>query len=176
MREAGLKPVTCNGNIRVVKTYLRWKELPFKLNYLKVEEKELQLFKPERVRGIIQFKPRTVNDKRVHVLVMTLLDTGLRLEDAIRISAEHIDFDSLLVSVEGQGNRERKVPISFEFRKVHWAYLKNKPRGFVFSTRHGARHSRTNALRDFKSLCKKVGVAPPPRALHSLRHFFAGIT
>lgn len=174
MREHGMKPVSCNSCIRVVKTYLNWKGADtLKLGYLKVEQKELRIFQAEEVKKILEFRPRTLNDKRVHTLALVLLDTGLRLEEGLGIPGSNVDLSNLLLTVKGKGNKERKVPISFELRKRLWIYLKDNPGLFVFGTRHGTRLSRRNALRDFKNLCRKAGVVPPPRAIHALRHTFA---
>lgn len=173
MREAGLKPVTCNGNIRVIKTYLRWKGANLKLQYLKVEEKELVILKPGDVQKLLQYRPRTVNDRRIHLLTKVLLDTGLRLEECLGIHELDIDLDNLLLTVKGKGDKQRRIPFSHELRKAFWIHHREHRGCYTFSTSHGTKLSRRNALRDFKNLCKKVGVTPPPRALHSLRHYFA---
>lgn len=173
MREKGMRPASCNSNIRVVKTYLKWKGADnLKLGYLKVEQKEIQIFKPEDIRKLVSFRPRTTNDRRVHLLALFCLDTGLRLEEALSTKTTNLDFDNLLVVVSGKGNKERRIPISYELRKVLWVYCTNASH-LVFSTTHGTSLSRRNALRDFKNLCRKAGVTPPPRAIHALRHTFA---
>jgi integrase/recombinase XerD len=174
MREKGLSASSCNNRIRAVKAYLVWAELPFKLNYLKEEQKVLSILSPEDIKKLVGFRPRTAADKRLHTLCLLFLDTGIRLEEALGIHKEHVDLDNLLVCIRGKGNKERLVPLSFEARKLLYLHIsKATPGNQVFSTRHGTRLSKRNVLRDFYRLCAKLGITPPPRAIHALRHTFA---
>jgi len=48
---------------------------------------------------------------------MLLLDTGLRIDEALSLDRDHIDLHNCLVRIHGKGNRQRLVPISLECRK-----------------------------------------------------------
>lgn len=43
----------------------------------------------------------------------------------------------------------------------------------VFPTMHATQLGRRVQLRDVKLLCKRLGIVPPARTIHALRHTFA---
>jgi integrase/recombinase XerD len=104
---------------------------------------------------------------------MTLLDTGTRIDEALSLSVREVDMDNLILTVKGKGDKERKIPFSFELRKTIFRYLKLHDSDLLFCTRDGHRLGRRDVLRDFKLLCRKLGFEPPPRTLHAIRHTFA---
>lgn len=170
----GSTPSRLQHEYPVVKTYLKWKGASeLKLGYLKTEQKKIQIFKPEDVRKLVGFRAVTSTDRRIKFLALLALDTGVRLEEALGLRRIQIDLDNLVVRVLGKGHKERLVPISHELRKVLFISLRDIHFDYIFSTHTGTRLSRRNALRDFKNLCRKAGVTPPPRAIHALRHTFA---
>jgi integrase/recombinase XerD len=174
MREAGLKPISCNSRIRVANAYFRWAGLSLHINRLKEEETILPTLTAEQVGKLICDKPVTFYSRRLHALVLTLLDTGLRIDEALTLRTEQVDFDNMLFTVTGKGRKERRLPFSDGLRRVLWRYIKaNHPKELLFATRDGNKLGRRVMLRDFKLLCRKLGFEPPPRALHAIRHTFA---
>ena len=63
-------------------------------------------------------KPKRFDQWRLYGIMCLLLDTGLRIEEALTLRRRDVDFDNLLVTVFGKGRKERRVPFSFELRKV----------------------------------------------------------
>lgn len=53
----------------------------------------------------------------MHVAASTILDTGCRIEEILTARLRDFDFDNLLLTVVGKGNKQRIVPFSFELRK-----------------------------------------------------------
>ena len=51
-------------------------------------------------------------------LILTILDTGCRITELLSAAATDFDFDNLLLTVYGKGRKERRVPVSFDLRKV----------------------------------------------------------
>lgn len=70
-----------------------------------------------QIRRLVAFAPRTFPWCRLHVLILTILDTGIRRDEALTLRWTDVDLDNLLLTVIGKGNKQRKVPISFELRK-----------------------------------------------------------
>lgn len=173
MRDAGLKPISCNSRIRVANAYFKWAELPLHINRLKEEERQLPTFTAEQLNRLITFRPKGLYESRLHTLVMTLLDTGTRIDEALSLSVRQVDMDNLILTVKGKGDKERKIPFSFELRKTIFRYLKLHKFDLLFCTRDGHKLGRRVVLRDFKLLCHKLGFEPPPRTLHAIRHTFA---
>lgn len=171
MREKGLSPASCNNRIRAVKAYLEWRELPLNLSYLKEERKPVPVYETASISKILAFKP-SPGWKRTHTLLLLIFDAGLRVSECIGLQVSDIDFDNLLISVKGKGNKHRLVPMSLEMRKILFRFCADR-KGYVFCTRDGRPLGRRNVLRDIKLLCKEIGVPVPRRTVHAARHTMA---
>jgi integrase/recombinase XerD len=89
-----------------------------------------------------------------------------------------MDFENLLLTVNGKGNRERKIPFSLDLRKVLFRFQQiARKRGrselFLFSARSGGRLSYRKVYRDIKQICVKLGISGSHVRPHCFRHFFA---
>jgi integrase/recombinase XerD len=175
MREAGLQPTSCNSRICCVNTYLRWANLPLSIRKLRVESKVLPTYTEDHLRQIICFKPKTASERRLHTLILVLIESGLRVEEALSLRRTDVNLDQMLLTVKGKGGKERVVPFSFELRKGLWKFMskQNGSHDLLFPTRDGRKLQRRNVLRDFKVLCRKLGFSPVRRSIHALRHTFA---
>lgn len=112
MRQAGIKPVSCNSWICAMNAYWKWEGAGIKLGYLKEEQKILSTFSPEQVSRLIHWKPVGRNFTRAHVIALIALDTGLRISELLRLSREDVNLDNLVLRVHGKGNKQRLVPIA----------------------------------------------------------------
>ena len=92
MREGGLKAISCNSRIRVANAYFKWAGLLLHINRLKEEHRVLPTFTTEQLARLITFKASTFYQKRLHALVMTLFDSGLRIEEALGLRRSHCVF------------------------------------------------------------------------------------
>lgn len=173
MRDAGLKPISCNNRIRSVNAYLRWAGIPHRVSRLKEEQRILPVFSPADVKKLVAHKPRGFCPTRLHVLVLTLLDIGCRIGEALELRWVDVNFDDLLLKLHGKGAKDRMVPFSFELRRHLFRWQQRNRCDLVFCTPRGQRISHRNTLRDVKLLCKELGIQAPARTLHSFRHTFA---
>jgi integrase/recombinase XerD len=171
MREGGARASTVNCVARGLNAYFKWAELPLKIPRLKEEERVIETWSESDAKKFISHKPKTKGLKRAQVLCLLLIDTGLRIDEALSIKKEHINFDNLFIRVTGKGRKERDVPFSLELRKYLWKYA-DKP-GYVFCTRNGLKLGHRNITRDVFRLCEAAGVNVKRRLLHSFRHTFA---
>ena len=55
--------------------------------------------------------------------MLTLLDTGCRIDEVLSLRVEDCDMDNLLLTVNGKGRKQRRVPFSFELRRVLSRYV-----------------------------------------------------
>lgn len=189
LRQRGLSPISINTYLRCVRAYLNWaygeghiKER-IKVGYIKAEQKVIATLSPEQVRQLIAFRPRGTNATRCHVAVCLLLDTGLRISEALGLRREDVDFDNLLLRVVGKGGKHRQVPMSLELRKMLFRYLTRQqpqtlrgqvsPGQFVFATRSGTRVTVRNFERGLRIFGKRVGITGVRFSPHTLRHTFA---
>ena len=172
MRERGLKATGVNCRARAVNAYLKWMGSPLRVLKLKEPQYVLPTFTAEQVALIVRHKPRGFYKCRLHLLLLVLLDTGCRISEALGLRGQDVDLDSLLLTFTGKGQKQRKVPFSFELRK----YLCKSSAGtsdLIFCTRHGRKLNRNIVRRDVKLLCERLGFDPPARTLHATRHTFA---
>jgi integrase/recombinase XerD len=180
-RENGVKPVSVNTYISFLNAFLRWMHEEgyvgqlFKMKKLKVELKPVNIFKDDDVKKIINFKPKTMLERRLWVMVCLLLDTGMRSTECTALRVEQVNLDQLTVIVKGKGQKDRFVPISLEMRKIlyEWQKKSGVKQGWLFPTRTDTTLSRRNFIRDIGILCKKIGVTDARLSPHTFRHYFA---
>jgi integrase/recombinase XerD len=176
MREKGLKATGCNCTIRAINAYLKWSRSSFKIRPLKEPCLVLPTFTNTQVRQLVAWRPKGKYERRLHLLTLFLLDTGCRISEALNLRVREIDFDNLLVTLDGKGAKQRIVPISFELRKALFRHRKESNvtmDQLLFANRTQTELSRNNMRRDVKLLCRKLGFDAPARTLHSFRHTFA---
>jgi len=179
MRDGGISPISCNTYCRALNAYLHWlheeghaKDL-LRILPMKTEKKVLATFSRSQVDAFLRWKPRTFSDLRLHALVATLLDTGLRIAEALELKREQFDFDNLLVKVRGKGQKYRLVPISFELRKVLFRWLGKHKFALAFPTMQGTALNQRNTLDELKRLGRHLGVTGVRVSFHTFRHTFA---
>ena len=186
----GNKPVSINTYLRCLKAFLNWChqegfiEQPIKLSWLKEEEKILQTLSSEEIKRLICYSPRRTGkvnrfggptEARTYTIACLLLDTGLRISEALALTTDDADFDNLVLKVRGKGGKQRLVPFSLEMRKRLWRYRakvdSQSPR--LFCTRNGTQLSQRDMERDLKKLGRRVGITGVRMSPHTFRHTFA---
>jgi site-specific recombinase XerD len=199
MRERGLTAGGCNMYIRTVNSFLSWLHaeghLPDRLrvSLLSNPPKIFRGFSDTEMRQVVGFRSTSRADRRAWTLFVCLLDTGIRIEEALGLEQARVDLEGLTITVLGKGNRERMIPISATCRKALYALIakhraprsgvgsksesqlvSEPPRGrYVFATSSGARLTYRNAYRDLKTVCERAGVTGAHVRPHNIRHYFA---
>jgi integrase/recombinase XerD len=176
MREKGLKATGCNSAIRAINAYLKWSGSVHRVMYLKEDQRVLPTFRLSDIKSFLSYRPKPTNiyQRRLHFLILVLLDTGCRIDEVLSLRAADCDLDNLLFTVTGKGRKQRKIPFSFELRRQLSRFLVDlHPEQLIFATRHGRKLGRRNVLRDVKLFCRRLGITPPERTLHAFRHTFA---
>ena len=174
MKAAGLSNASVNTHICAMRAYFKWAEPERpRIAYLKEEQKILATFSADSVRAVINWKAVKGHEPRLKALALTALDTGMRIEELLRLHRCDLNFDALVIRVKGKGNRERLVPMSIELRKVLYRHLRQHKFERVFCTEHGVKLCQRNVLRDFKAACRKLNITGVRCSFHTLRHSFA---
>lgn len=171
MREKGLKPSSCNNRIRAVNAYLQWLESDLRVDKLKEDQRVLPTFRPADIQVIMNWKPKSFYERRLHTLMLTLADTGCRIDEVLTLKRTDVDLDNLLVTVTGKGSKQRKIPFSFELRRRLVMFKHDHQ--LMFPTLDGKKLGRRDVLRDTKRICRRLGIQVPERTLHAFRHSFA---
>jgi site-specific recombinase XerD len=73
------------------------------------EKRILALLDDAQMRTLIAYRPKTYRETRLHVAIMLVLDTGLRIAEVLRLQDDDIDIDNLILKVFGKGQKERVV-------------------------------------------------------------------
>lgn len=179
MRDQRLTHGGCNVRIRSVNSYLGWLReaghLPehLRIKLLPNPPKPHTTFSDADLRGLLNYRPVTWSQRRAWTLAILLLDTGMRISEALSLEREHVDLDALVLSVIGKGSRIRLVPISVEGRKSLFRWLTGTEGRYVLGTRRGRLWSRRNAYRDLTRLCRSAGITAAHVNPHAFRHCFA---
>jgi integrase/recombinase XerD len=184
MREAGLKPTGCNAVLRAVNAYLHWanSESGTKcgagckhphVRQMKEPTFIPQTFTAEQVRLLLDWKPTGFYGRRLHLLVLILLDSGARISEALGLKVSDVAMDDLLLTFTGKGRKQRRTPFSLELRRVMFRYIKDfekQPHDWLLSSKGGEQLGRCVCLRAVKHLCDHMGFPAPARTLHAFRH------
>jgi integrase/recombinase XerD len=169
MREGGLSPVTCNISIRAINSFLSWLHekghIPtLKMKQLKVEQRVRKTISDAQMKAMLSWKPETRAEHRLYALMSFLIDTGCRISEALTLTNAGVDFDNLLATIKGKGNKQRIVPFSLELRKVLYRYSQKYkysrfPTELFFSSSTGTELIYQNTFRDLKRVFKKCGIS-----------------
>jgi integrase/recombinase XerD len=107
-------------------------------------------------------------------VLLLILDSGLRISEALSLERSAIDWEQSTLTVMGKGRKQRAVPISQPMRRRLWVWLKSHEHALVFATRDGLPLSPRNVQhgmdRARKALCIDAGQRFSP---HALRHSMA---
>jgi integrase/recombinase XerD len=181
LRDAGVRPRSVNTYLQALNAFGVWLhqehgEDRVHQKLLQTEKRVLVTLTEKELRTLLAFKPQTFPQWRSYALVSTILDTGGRIEELLIAKELDFDFENPLVTVYGKGRKERKIPFSFELRKLLFRYVQFKHKHGVsdylmFPTRDGTKWSQRTALRSHYILLQKVGL--PMSGFHRLRHTFA---
>jgi integrase/recombinase XerD len=171
MREAGFTITTYNISIRSFNSFLSWlHEKGHFPDHLKIRQipggkRVMKTFSDDQLYRLINWKPdpKSRNEVRLQLLIFLLLDTGVRIDEALRLRVDGVDLENLVVKVRGKGDRERIVPISVELRKVLYRYMDKCrltvfPSDYVFCNSTGTHWSYQNACRELTKVCGTLGI------------------
>lgn len=183
MLEAGVKPVSCNTYISAMNAFFNWllenEVIPkrLKVDILKVEEKGFKTLSENQLWQIAYYKPENPSEWRTHAITSLLIDTGLRIEEALSLLVANVNFEDALITIKGKGGKDRTIPVSFEMRKRLWVYFHKKrlknPSSYFFNTRTCGKVEYHNFRRDLLMLCQKLELGEVRIHPHGFRHFYA---
>ncbi len=186
MRDRGVKPVSVNTYLRCLNAYFMWLHKEHgkervRIPKLKEEQTVLATLTSNDVTRIISFKAASgANQRRAHLVALTILDTGMRISEVLGLTKDNVDLDNLILKIRGKGGKERLVPFSPELRKMLFRQVFQIKSGvpptvssLLFGTKNNTKLTVRNLNRDFKVLGQKLGITGVRFSPHTLRHTFA---
>jgi len=110
-------------------------------------------FTKQQIRLLVAWKPKNKYQERPHLITLFLLDIGCRISEALTLRISEINFENLLITLDGKGRKQRVIPFSFELRKAMVRSCKElggTSDHLLFANRPQTKLGRGNVLRDLK--------------------------
>ncbi len=183
----GLSGHTINTYMRSVRAFWSWlveEEIivsnPFsKLKIPKPPRKVIATFSQYQIESLLSIMNNSPEGYRDMVIILTLLDTGLRVNELINLKMDNVWLEEGLIKVLGKGNKERFVPIGRQIRKLLWRYITQyRPEPArpnldnLFLTRDGRALTKNRVDSLMKRYGDEAGLTGVRCSPHTLRHTF----
>lgn len=177
------QPVSISNNYRSIKRFFNWMvdegildqdQNPMsKIHPTRVPKKIIMPFKPEHIKDLLLLCPEnTFLGRRNRAIILTFLDTGLRLGELAHIQLKDIDIDRETIKVMGKGAKERVVRIGKGTQKAVLRYLLMRSDGlpclWVSEERRPLTHWGVEIM--IRKLGKRAGFAGVRCSPHTFRH------
>ena len=181
-----LKIATIDNHVRAIKAFLRFlykeghieEDLAAALKRPRLPKQFPHVLNDEQVVALLKAPDRkTWEGFRNYVMLLTFLDTGLRLSEVLSLTLDRVDLARGSLLVVGKGEKEREVYMGKTLRREMSRWL--KMRGFhpyedrVFITRDGRPLKKRHVQQILRRLAKKAGIEGVRCSPHTLRHTFA---
>jgi integrase/recombinase XerD len=177
MVERGLSVGTCNDYLTRFRVFANWlREAgyevgPITIKQLKEDRRILPGYTDEEIEKFLRYRPTTFTRKRLKTMILTLVDTGARIDEVLTLERDNVSLESFALKLFGKGRRERVVPISLELRRELVQFLRLHPHDLVFCTTRGKKLAYEVVHLGFVRLCGRIGVEP--KGFHAFRRTFA---
>jgi integrase/recombinase XerD len=144
----------------------------------------IQTFTETQVAALLQQPDRSrFVGLRDYCFFLTLLDTGMRLSEALSLQVESLDLDEMWVNVIGKGNKERRVAMSPRLLVELKPYLRKRDAAvaavgvpdspWVFPNDIGKRLCSKAMQKHLKAYGEQAEVKRVRVSPHTFRHTFA---
>lgn len=179
-----LTTVTVQTYIRGLRSFLSWcfqqeyisVNLSEKFRLPKAQRKAVDVLTDSEIKQLFScFNTRYYIQLRNLCICSLMLDSGLRLNEVVTLTMEHLRLSDGYVIVDGKGNKQRVVPLGLNTRKLLLRYTSRRPccvvtdRVFLLSNLEPV--SVTTLRQMFRKLKALSGIKR--LRAHLLRHTFA---
>lgn len=189
----GLSPTSIKTYVAVIKSFFAWaireglienQKNPMRaIRTPKVPRKVIPSLDRDTLNRLLKSwdSPRA-SSRRNQVMIVTLLDTGLRASELLGLQLDDFDPARGSLTVNGKGNRQRLVPISETVSKMLNAYIENvrphlakdQANGYVFLSQKGRSLKAAELSRIVRRAKAEAGINGATICTpHTLRHTFA---
>jgi integrase/recombinase XerC len=139
------------------------------------EEKEPAILYKEQYKALLY---EASDDPRDYAIIMTFLQTGIRLSELATLKIEDIDFENRLLTVrQGKGRKDRQIPLVEEEVKALRNYLRYRATEIIldddtlFLAKNGTSLNVSSVKAIVAKYIKKAGIRKKV-SVHTLRHTF----
>ncbi len=183
LKEGGLKAVSINTNLRSVRAFINWAAdnnylEGFKITNLNQEETIKETYSDTQLERLLEMpniKKCSFREYRTWVMINYFLGTGNRVNTAVNLKINDIDWENDFIRLTTTKNRKQQlIPLSRSLREVLEEYLKyrgGEPEDYLFCTEEGTKLIRSTVSNSVYDYNKKRGVELT--SIHAFRHTFA---
>ncbi len=82
-----------------------------RIKKVKEEQKVIQTFSENQLQAVIDFKPKTFAERRLHSLLLLLIDTGIRIDEALTLKRENVDLFTYSFSLDAVWPVSHQEPV-----------------------------------------------------------------
>jgi site-specific recombinase XerD len=188
-QEECLSGHTVNAYARSLRAFFSWTEVeglieenPFtRIRIPRAPKKIMPTFTEAQIISLMEsVDTSTPEGFRNWSILLTLLDTGMRVSELTGFKVEDVNLEARLVKVLGKGCRERLVPIGSRTQKAFWRYLTlcrpepATPRyKQFFLTKDGRPLTKDRVEAIVERCCRRAGITGVRASPHTFRHTFA---
>ncbi len=185
-QDKGLSAHTVNCYLRSLRMFFSWlvsEEVidsnPFdRVKMPRVPRKVMPTFTDSQIQSLLNSIPvKTAQGYRDYTIIMTLLDTGMRVSELCNLKLADVQLEDGMVKVLGKGNKERVIPIGKQVQRFIWHYLarcRPEPAGpncdFLFLTREGRQLTKDRIETIVARHGAKAGLVGVRCSPHTFRH------
>ncbi|MBV8890762.1 MAG: tyrosine-type recombinase/integrase [Acidobacteria bacterium] len=139
------------------------------------EEKEPGILYKEQYKALLY---EATESPRDYAIIMTFLQTGIRLSELANLRLEDVDFENRLLTVrQGKGRKDRQIPLVEEEVKALRNYLRYRATELIldddtlFLAKNGTSLNVSSVKAIVAKYVKKAGIRKRV-SVHTLRHTF----
>jgi site-specific recombinase XerD len=139
------------------------------------EEKEPAILYKEQYKALLY---EASDDLRDYAIIMTFLQTGIRLSELATLRLEDVDFENRLLTVrQGKGRKDRQIPLVDEEVKALRNYTRHRATELIldddtlFLAKNGTSLNVSSVKAIVAKYVKKAGIRKKV-GVHTLRHTF----
>lgn len=184
LEDKGIKAGGVHARYRTLRAFLRWYDLEFEptdfhnpLRKVKPPRVDIEPLEPvpiEHVRAMLATcKAGKFTNERDKVILLALLDTGVRAGELLALDRQDIDaLTGDVVIRKSKSRKSRTVFLGRQARRALRSYLRLRKEGTrpLFVTDEGERLKMAGLRQIILRRAKRAGVPPP--SLHSFRRAF----
>ena len=180
-----LKQNTLNDHWRAIRLFYNWAYETGKIDQNpcagikgpKPQKTLISVFKEHHIRAMLYLCPPTIWwGARDRAMVLTLLLTGVRLQELAGLTLSSINFRERYIRVLGKGNKERKIYLDRRLAKalLDWLMFRPKTDTDALWVSQDGKPLGTESIRSIiKRLGQRARITDVRVSPHTFRHTFA---
>jgi len=191
-QKKGNNPTSINSKLTRIRAFLNYmvecnviKENPAKKVKKAKTDVKIDVFTDQQIKQMLSYyrrikqREKSLFAYRDYTLIVTLLGTGLRLQEVVNLKWSDLDFENYMLTVFGKNRKREMIPITEKLVKELLAYqvflksyFKHKEVEYVFTNIKGEQMTKNAVQSIFKRLSKIMNFKNVRLSCHTFRHTF----